>query len=102
MPGERGLGEGFRHLNRFLPPQMNDAEVIEMIREQEGDEAPTILEKVHLAQSGLSQPPNFLIARHHHRTASRLLQKVPSGGRAMLLVWKTRQNQELFLTIKKE
>ncbi|HEY3384445.1 MAG TPA: Do family serine endopeptidase [Vicinamibacterales bacterium] len=34
--------------------------------------------------------------------ASRLLQKVPSGGRAMLLVWKTRQNQELFLTIKKE
>jgi Do/DeqQ family serine protease len=34
--------------------------------------------------------------------ASRLLQKVPSGGRAMLLVWKARQNQELFLTIKKE
>jgi serine protease Do len=34
--------------------------------------------------------------------ASRLLQKIPSGGRAMLLVWKTRQNQELFLTIKKE
>jgi serine protease Do len=34
--------------------------------------------------------------------ASRLLQKVPSGGRAMLLVWKTRQNQELFVTIKKE
>jgi serine protease Do len=33
---------------------------------------------------------------------SRLLQKIPSGGRAMLLVWKTRQNQELFLTIKKE
>ena len=34
--------------------------------------------------------------------ASRILQKIPSGGRAMLLVWKTRQNQELFLTIKKE
>jgi len=34
--------------------------------------------------------------------ASRLLQKIPSGGRAMLLVWKTRQNQELFLTLKKE
>ena len=34
--------------------------------------------------------------------ASRLLQKVPSGGRAMLLVWKTRQSQQLFLTIKKE
>jgi serine protease Do len=34
--------------------------------------------------------------------ASRLLQKIPSGGRAMLLVWKTRQSQELFLTIKKE
>ncbi len=34
--------------------------------------------------------------------ASRILQKVPSGGRAMLLVWKTRQSQELFVTIKKE
>jgi serine protease Do len=34
--------------------------------------------------------------------ASKILQKVPSGGRAMLLVWKTRQNQELFLTVKKE
>jgi serine protease Do len=34
--------------------------------------------------------------------ASRLLQKIPSGGRALLLVWKTRQNQELFMTIKKE
>jgi serine protease Do len=34
--------------------------------------------------------------------ASRLLQKIPSGGRAMLLVWKTRQSQQLFLTIKKE
>jgi serine protease Do len=34
--------------------------------------------------------------------ASRLLQKVPPGGRAMVLVWKTRQSQELFLTIKKE
>ena len=34
--------------------------------------------------------------------ASRILQKVPSGSRAMLLVWKTRQNQELFVTIKKE
>jgi serine protease Do len=34
--------------------------------------------------------------------ASRILQKVPSGGRAMLLVWKTRQNQERFVTIKKE
>lgn len=34
--------------------------------------------------------------------ASRILQKIPSGSRAMLLVWKTRQNQELFLTIKKE
>ncbi len=34
--------------------------------------------------------------------ASRLLQKIPSGGRAMLLVWKTRQSQELFLTLKKE
>jgi serine protease Do len=34
--------------------------------------------------------------------ASRLLQKIPSGGRAMLLVWKTRQNQEIFLTIKKD
>jgi serine protease Do len=34
--------------------------------------------------------------------ASRLLQKVPSGGRAMLLVWKSRQGQPLFLTLKKE
>ena len=34
--------------------------------------------------------------------ASRLLQKIQSGDRAMLLVWKTRQGQELFLTIKKE
>jgi serine protease Do len=34
--------------------------------------------------------------------ASRILQKIPSGRRAMLLVWKTRQNQELFLTVKKE
>ncbi len=34
--------------------------------------------------------------------ASRVLQKVPSGGRAMLLIWKTRQNQEMFVTIKKE
>ena len=34
--------------------------------------------------------------------ASRVLQKIPSGGRAMLLVWKTRQGQQLFLTIKKE
>jgi serine protease Do len=34
--------------------------------------------------------------------ASKILQKIPSGGRAMLLVWKTRQNQELFLTVKKE
>jgi serine protease Do len=34
--------------------------------------------------------------------ASRILQKIPPGGRAMLLVWKTRQNQELFLTLKKD
>ena len=34
--------------------------------------------------------------------ASRLLQAVPSGGRARLLVWKSRQSQELFLTLKKE
>ena len=34
--------------------------------------------------------------------ASRLLQKVPSGGRAMLLVWKSRQSQQLFLTLKKD
>ncbi len=34
--------------------------------------------------------------------ASRILQKIPSGGRAMLLVWKSRQGQELFLTLKKE
>ncbi len=34
--------------------------------------------------------------------ASGLLQKVPSGGRAMLLVWKSRQSQQLFLTLKKE
>lgn len=34
--------------------------------------------------------------------ASRLLQRVPPGGRAMLLVWKSRQGQELFLTLKKE
>ncbi len=34
--------------------------------------------------------------------ASSLLQKIPSGGRALLLVWKSRQGQELFLTLKKE
>ena len=34
--------------------------------------------------------------------ASRILQKIPPGGRAMLLVWKSRQGQELFLTLKKE
>jgi serine protease Do len=34
--------------------------------------------------------------------ASKILQKIPSGGRALLLVWKTRQNQELFVAVKKE
>ena len=34
--------------------------------------------------------------------ASRILQQVPSGGRAMLLVWKSRQGQELFLTLRKD
>ena len=34
--------------------------------------------------------------------ASRILQKIPSGGRAMLLVWKSRQGQELFLTLRKD
>ncbi|MBP1633617.1 MAG: mucD 2 [Acidobacteria bacterium] len=34
--------------------------------------------------------------------ASQILQKIPPGGRAMLLVWKSRQGQELFLTLKKE
>lgn len=34
--------------------------------------------------------------------ASRLLAAVKSGERARLLVWKTRQSQELFLTLKKE
>ncbi|HSK10288.1 MAG TPA: Do family serine endopeptidase [Vicinamibacterales bacterium] len=34
--------------------------------------------------------------------ASQILQKVPSGGRALLLVWKSRQSQELFLTLRKE
>jgi serine protease Do len=34
--------------------------------------------------------------------ASRLLQKIPSGGRADLIVWKTRQGQQVWLTIKKE
>ncbi len=34
--------------------------------------------------------------------ATRILAKVPSGSRARLLVWKTRQSQELFVTIKKE
>ncbi len=34
--------------------------------------------------------------------ASRLLQKIPAGGRAALLVWKTRQNEQRWLTIKKE
>jgi serine protease Do len=34
--------------------------------------------------------------------ASRVLQKVAPGGRALLLVWKSRQGQELFLTLRKE
>ncbi len=34
--------------------------------------------------------------------ASRILQKIAPGGRAMLLVWKSRQGQELFLTLRKE
>jgi hypothetical protein len=34
--------------------------------------------------------------------ASRLLQKIPAGGRAALLVWKTRQGEQQWLTIKKE
>jgi serine protease Do len=34
--------------------------------------------------------------------ASRLLQKIPSGGGAALIVWKTRQGQQVWLTIKKE
>jgi serine protease Do len=34
--------------------------------------------------------------------ASRILQRIPSGGRAMLLVWKSRQGQELFLTLRKD
>jgi S1-C subfamily serine protease len=34
--------------------------------------------------------------------ASRLLQKIPAGGRAALLVWKSRQGEQQWLTIKKE
>ncbi len=34
--------------------------------------------------------------------ASRLLQKIPAGGRAALLVWKPRQGEQQWLTIKKE
>jgi len=34
--------------------------------------------------------------------ASQILQKIPSGSRAMLLVWKSRQQQEQFLTLRKE
>jgi len=34
--------------------------------------------------------------------ASRLLQKIPAGGRAALLVWKTRQSEQQWLTIRKE
>ncbi len=34
--------------------------------------------------------------------AGQILQKIPTGGRALILVWKTRQSQELFLTVKKE
>ncbi len=34
--------------------------------------------------------------------ASRLLQKIPAGGRAALLVWKSRQGEQQWLTIRKE
>jgi len=34
--------------------------------------------------------------------ASRLLQMIPAGGRAALLVWKTRQGEQQWLTIRKE
>jgi serine protease Do len=34
--------------------------------------------------------------------ASRILQKIAAGGRAALLVWKTRQGEQQWLTIKKE
>jgi serine protease Do len=34
--------------------------------------------------------------------ASRMLQKIAAGGRAALLVWKTRQGEQQWLTIKKE
>jgi serine protease Do len=34
--------------------------------------------------------------------ASRLLQKIPAGGRAALLVWKTRQGEQQWLTIRKD
>jgi len=56
--------------------------------------------------SGLAQGDIILKVNNQEVTsaadASSLLQKIPSGGRALLLVWKSRQGQELFLTLKKE
>ena len=56
------------------------------------------------ARTGLSGGDVILqVSRHKVESAaeaSRELQKVPSGGTALLLIW--RKNQEIFLTLKKD
>jgi serine protease Do len=56
------------------------------------------------ARAGLSEGDVILqVSRHKVESAteaSKELQKVPSGGTALLLIW--RKNQEIFLTLKKD
>ena len=56
------------------------------------------------ARAGLSEGDVILQVNRNKVTsaaeAGRELQKVPSGGTALMLIW--RRNQEIFLTVKKD
>jgi serine protease Do len=77
-----------------LPPNSSGAVIMEI---EQGSAAET----AGLVQGDVIMKVNGTTV-NNAAEASRLLQKVASGDRAMLLVWKTRQQQQLFLTLKKE
>ena len=77
-----------------LPANMTGAVIMEV---EPGGPA----ESGGLAQGDVIQKVNGVSVTAANE-ASRLLQQVASGERAMLLVWKSRQGQSLFLTLKKE
>jgi len=103
-PGEEEEGAGFGLTLGNLTPSMSRS-----LRLPQGTSGAVIMDIEPGSQAedaGLVQGDVILKVNNQSVSsaaeASQILQRIASGGRAMLLVWKSRQGQELFLTLRKE